>query len=333
MSQDPSLQDTITDARATSAPDVSQDGRLGRFLVIRKLGEGAMGTVFTAYDEELDRRVAIKVLNRDSRDEDTRARLLREAQALAKLSHPNVVQVYEVGQSAGAVFIAMEFVAGQTLRTWMDAGPRPWAQTLAKFAEAGRGLAAAHDAGLIHRDFKPDNAIVGEDDRVRVLDFGLARADGSGTPVLDELDNPLRLDDTGPETALRSGSEQSARLSSTLTRTGARMGTPAYMAPEQYQAGTSDARTDQFSFCVALWEAVYGERPFRGGSLAALGYAVLNGNIEPPPRGTAVPGWLHAVLLRGLSTRPEDRHPDMQSLLRELSRDRARRWRVAGLGL
>jgi WD40 repeat protein len=207
----------------------------------------------------------------------------------------------------------MEFIDGPNLREWIDTEPRRFRDVLAVYMQAGRGLAAAHRAGIVHRDFKPENAIVGTEEdgseRVRVLDFGLARGTGEPTPEIEEGDDPAL-----------SGSHV---LLTPLTKSGAIMGTPAYMAPEQHLGLPSDERTDQFSFCVALYEALYGARPFAGTTLGKLRNTVLDGEIAPPPRDREVPGWVRRVLVRGLSREPEDRFESMEVLLLELGRDPA----------
>ncbi|MCA9694961.1 MAG: serine/threonine protein kinase, partial [Myxococcales bacterium] len=234
----------LLDARAAVDDAPVGVGQIGRFIVLRRIGVGGMGVVYLAYDNALDRRVAIKVLRGlGPPAPERRARFAREAQAMARLSHPNVVQIYEAGESDGALFLAMEYVRGGSLRTWLlgqDAkdergatATRGWREIVAMFAQAGRGLAAAHEAGLVHRDFKPDNVLVDGDGVARVGDFGLAR-------LLEEA--PAEAP-AGPAPALHS-----------LTATRAVMGTPAYMSPEQHAGRPADARTDQFSFCVALWE-------------------------------------------------------------------------------
>jgi WD40 repeat protein/predicted Ser/Thr protein kinase len=271
--------------------------KIGRFTVVRKLGVGGMGIVYMAYDEQLDRRVAVKLL-RSSTSSEARLRFEREAQAMARLSHPNVVAVHEVGTHEGETFVAMEFVDGQDLRAWMSAEPRTWSAIVAAFRQAGEGLVAAHEAGVVHRDFKPDNVLVGNDGRVRVADFGLAHGFGEA----------LELTHGVPEDSQR-------RLEIELTRTGALMGTPAYMPPEQYAGRRTDARGDQFSFCVALWEALYGQRPFVGKTLLELSTVIHAGRIDPPPIDNEVPGWLRAILVRGLARDPQDRWPSMRALL------------------
>ncbi|MBK8266505.1 MAG: tetratricopeptide repeat protein [Nannocystis sp.] len=292
---------------------VEPGARLGRYLVIRTLGAGAMGVVVAAYDPKLDRKVALKLIKTPKGTETdlARKRLEREAQALAKLAHPNVVVVFDVDVHDDQLFVAMEFVEGGTLGAWMQQ-PRPWREVLSKFVEAGRGLAAAHAAGLVHRDFKPDNVMLGSDGRVRVMDFGLARPD----------DAPIQRDEIGSSTSA---------LAIRMTQTGAVMGTPVYMAPEQYE-GHADARSDQFGFCAALYEALHGQLPFSAASMIEQRDAVAAGRIDPAPRGATVPAWLRAVVLRGLAPEPERRWPDMAALLDALADDpalRRRRWGAA----
>ncbi|MCA9637345.1 MAG: serine/threonine protein kinase, partial [Myxococcales bacterium] len=282
---------------------------LGRYTILRRLGAGAMGVVYSAFDPELDRKVAIKILHPRTRAvggaEEGKLRLVREAKALARLSHPNVVAIHDVGTIGERVFIAMEFVDGQTLGAWLKAGPRTWREVLEVLRHAGEGLGAAHRAGLIHRDFKPENVVIARDGRVRVLDFGLARASGEGD-----------VDDVPPEVI-----DQSSSLEIAITSTGVLVGTPAYMAPEQHIGRPADARSDQFSFCITLYQALYGERPYAGENLAALQANVIQGRIRPAPAGARVPSWLHRIVLRGLSVDPEARFPSVEALVEALRRD------------
>jgi tetratricopeptide (TPR) repeat protein/tRNA A-37 threonylcarbamoyl transferase component Bud32 len=300
-------------AGASGEPALPADGGTGtelapgatvsRYVVLARIGQGAMGVVYAAYDPELDRQVALKLLHADHDVKELRRRLLREAQALARLSHPNVVAVHDVGMRSDGVFLALELVEGTTLAQWLKE-PHPWREVVRVFREAGQGLAAAHAAGLVHRDFKPANVLIGQDGRVRVTDFGLAR--------------PMnRLEATGGGLApVMASAEEST---STLTRTGALLGTPAYMAPEQQQGLGADALSDQFSFCVALYEALHGVRPFQGGSLEELGKAARAGQLRPPGREPKVPARIRRVVLRGLSPRPEERFPSMEALLAALA--------------
>ncbi|MCA1828226.1 MAG: serine/threonine protein kinase [Myxococcales bacterium] len=269
---------------------------IGRYRVREALGAGAMGAVFAADDPQLGRSVALKLLRAGAgRAAELRPRLLREAQVLARLSHPNVVVVHDVGFYGDELFVALELVSGGTLAEWLREQKRNLREIIGVFRQAGEGLAAAHAAGLVHRDFKPDNVLIGVDGRARVTDFGLARDLGeTGAPVEEDApaDLPLRL-----------------------TVTGALIGTPAYMAPEQFDGKRADARSDQFAFCVALYEAVYGERPFTATDLHALRDELRAGVFRSPPPGRNVPSWLRRILRRGLSVRPDHRFADMRALL------------------
>jgi predicted ATPase/predicted Ser/Thr protein kinase len=302
--------------RITRAND-SSPTQIGRFAVHGKLGEGGMGTVYLGYDAELGRNVAIKLLRSRATQTIGALRLVREAQGLAKLSHPNVVAVHEIGEVRGSVFVAMEYVEGHTLRDWLDAQPRSWREVLNMLRQAGRGLEAAHQAGLVHRDFKPRNVIVGNDQRVRVFDFGLVRETNTTRtpapprpPTNDELE--LELDQTLGDT---STSDSGA---SALTRSGILLGTPAYMSPEQLRSLSCDALSDQFSFCISAYEALFGHRPFRGDTLADFMTSVCGGMLEPVPPDSPVPLRVQQAVLRGLSIDPGDRWPSMTTLLEEL---------------
>ncbi len=299
--------------------------RLGRYVVLSRVGAGGMGVVFAAYDPELDRKVAIKLMRTapggsgSKAMSDLRTRLLREAQAMAKLSHPNVITVHDVGTFEGQVFVAMEFIDGSTLAQWLGERRRSWREVLQVLLPAGRGLAAAHAAGLVHRDFKPDNVLLGRDGRVLVTDFGLARPAAGNTDAFASADS------------LVGGSRA---LGLTLTQTGALVGTPAYMAPEQLAGGRPDACSDQFSYCVAVYEGLYGHRPFPGRVLSELIASVSEGRVRSAPRESSVPRWLRRALLVGLSIDPTDRYPSMVELLAELVRNPYHPWRqVAALAL
>ena len=289
---------------------------LGRYVVLDTLGRGGMGIVLSAYDAKLDRKVALKVLRRHaSNDPDNHARLLREAQALAKLSHPGVVSVYDVGELRGQVFIAMEFIDGPNLRQWAHQEKRTPQAILAVFRDAARGLQAAHDAGIVHRDFKPDNVLIGSDGRARVTDFGLALEANVAVSVDPSVSGSV------------SGSGR-------LTETGMVMGTPAYMPIEQHVGHVTDHRSDQFSFCVSLYEALYGVRPFSGNTANEYCLSIRRAEIPPPPSGVKVPRRVHRALLQGLSAKPEERHASMRALLRAMmppTRNR-RTWVLGGLG-
>ena len=291
----------LADARETQR-------EIGRYLIVDELGRGAMGMVFRAYDPQLDRRVALKLIRGDPASEAARVRLLREAQAMARLQHPNVIAVHDAGVHGDDVYVAMELFEGVTLRDWM-AQEQPWRTVVEVFLRAAQGLSAAHRAGLVHRDFKPGNAMVSAGGDVRVLDFGLAR-----------VDQVEELEVTG------GGSITDARL----THTGHVVGTPAYMAPEQWQGGAVDAAADQFAFCVSLYEALWGHRPFEADSVEGLMTRVLEGT-PAPPRRTGVPGWLHDVVHRGLALRPEDRFASMDALAAALRRGLVGRRRSAAV--
>lgn len=385
--------------------------RLGRFVILDRLGQGGMGVVYSAYDPQLDRRVALKLIRTengragdDERQSRAHARLLREAQALARLSHPNVVPVHDVGVLDNRVFIVMEFVVGQTLDSWVERQPRSWREIVDVYRQAAEGLAAAHAVDIVHRDFKPANAIVGEDGRVRVVDFGLARSvagndadDDAGRTVpdqstrpdgnreastdrierasalsrqngdrsdsqldietasvedaeadhLDDTRDPQRIpfantlthsnspaavSDAPTDNAARPGPAISPMLNVPLTGVGAVLGTPAFMSPEQIIGANVDAASDQFSFCVSLYRALYRQHPFAGNDLGTLRRNVLRGNICEPEDTHRVPGWVHAIVVRGMQIKLTDRYPSMNALIVDLARDPARvrvRWLLA----
>lgn len=280
---------------------------IDRFVIRRVLGSGGMSVVYDGFDPELHRRVAVKVLRNRSGSDDgghDRDLIMREAQAMARLNHPNVITVYQVGEHERQVYIAMELVEGVTLREWVGQEHRNRSEILAMFLQAGRGLSAAHAADLIHRDFKPENVLVGRDGRVRVLDLGLARG---------AMDVAARSPDTS-----EAPTDTADRLARSLTRTGAIMGTPLYMAPEQHLMEAMDARADQFAFCVALFEALYGVRPFDGQTYPEFAANVVNGRVREQPPNSDVPAWLDRVVRRGLSRDPEDRYPTMDLLLQDI---------------
>ncbi|MEX1361939.1 MAG: serine/threonine-protein kinase, partial [Nannocystaceae bacterium] len=246
--------------------DPYRPSRIGRFVMLEHIGHGGMGRVYAAYDEELDRKVAIKMLLDDELPTQAeRTRFLREARALGRLSHPNVVTVHEVGESDGRIFVAMEYVQGESLRDWLGTEP-DWSQVLEVFVQAGQGLVAAHRAELIHRDIKPANIMRRDDGVVKVLDFGIVRM------ATNRLTASM---DAAPVV----GSSSLSTETSSLTRTGAVMGTPAYMAPEQHQGDVVDERSDQYGFCIALWEGLTGSRPF----VADDGDSMLEAKRSGPP--------------------------------------------------
>ncbi len=312
---------TMAEQRPLASAVLEAGATLGRYVVLEMLGQGGMGVVYGAYDPELDRKVALKLLRADVGGSEPstqgRHRLLREAQALARLSHPNVITVHDVGTVDDQVFVAMEFIDGQSLGDWSLGEKRSLKQILPVFIAAGRGLAAAHKAELVHRDFKPENVLIDKEQRVRVLDFGLARPTSSTGET--HRDQSLRSD--------------SSALSVSVTKTGSVVGTPAYMAPEQFLGLTADARSDQFSFCVALYEALYGTRPFAGDNLADLAKAVIRGRVREAPAGSQVSPSLRKLVLRGLQVSADERFPSMDALLEELSRDPARTKKRVGLAV
>ncbi|MCA9696107.1 MAG: serine/threonine protein kinase, partial [Myxococcales bacterium] len=267
--------------------------------LVERLGGGGMGIVDSARDERLGRTVAIKLLKPELSGTNA-SNLAAEAQSLARLAHPNVVAVYDVGEHDGQLFVAMEYVEGQNLRRWLQSR-RSMAEILDVYIAAGKGLSAAHKAGMVHRDFKPDNVLVGLDGRPRILDFGLARA-----PDDDGEASPPSFADDAEATA------------TSMSRHGMLLGTPAYMAPEQHLGLRADARSDQFGFCVALYQAVYGRLPFPTEELRALSLAIVGGRLTPPPVDPRVPESLRNLLSRGLKTDPNARFISMDALLAEL---------------
>jgi predicted Ser/Thr protein kinase len=305
------LARTATAAASTrTEPGALVSATLGRFRLERELGAGGMGVVHAAFDPDLERRIALKVLRSATAPAEARDRLLREARAMARLSHPNVVTVHEVGTAGGRDFVAMELIHGETLAEWLRAQPRPPAEILDAFLAAGRGLAAAHAAGIVHRDFKPHNVLRSRDGRIVVTDFGLAReAYGALPPALDQT--------------LPTGVTASAASPLVgLTVTGSLLGTPAYMAPEQWQGGPVTPATDQFAFCVALWEALAGQRPYPGPMLDDLRAQVARG---PAALDTSrIPRRVRSLLRRGLDPDPARRWPSMKALLVHLVRGQRR---------
>jgi tetratricopeptide (TPR) repeat protein len=285
-----------------------------RYILVRPLGSGGMGTVYVAYDPMLDRKVAVKLLRRETTTSHSRARLIREARALARVSSPNVVAVYDVGTIDDQVYITMELVRGGTLKTWLHEQPRSWREIVRVFEAAGRGVAAAHAEGIVHRDFKPDNVLI-DGDRVCVADFGLA------APIADRVSHPA-LDPHADAAVVGNGG-----VTEPLTITGAVLGTPAYMAPEQLAGQAADERSDQFSFCVAVYEALYGARPFAGDNVEQLVREVRAGRVRATTRPT--PRRLRDAVMRGLAVDPEARHPSMAALLAVLAHESPRRRTVA----
>jgi tetratricopeptide (TPR) repeat protein/tRNA A-37 threonylcarbamoyl transferase component Bud32 len=308
------LASADTLAPVDAAAPLARGTAVGRYVVLEELGAGAMGRVYAAYDPVLDRRIALKILRVDPRIDRrgrARERMLREAQALAKLAHPNVVAVHDVEAHDDGVAIAMEFVDGVDARKWLRAEQHSWREVVDLYRAAAAGLAAAHAAVIVHRDFKPDNVMIGKDGRVRVVDFGLARAD---EPTSD-------------------ASEASGHIRADTTATRGITGTPAYMAPEQHAGGPGGQASDQFALCVSLFEGLWDLRPFDGDSLVSLSHAVLEGRMQPIPSGSDVPGFVRHVVLRGLATEPGERFADMNALIDALGRDPSRTRRRIALAL
>ncbi|HNN94558.1 MAG TPA: serine/threonine-protein kinase [Pseudomonadota bacterium] len=361
------MDDEVFDGPSQDDVAEREPQRVGRFPLIRRLGAGGMGAVYAAYDELLDRRIALKLMHRQRGGSvGQKQRTLVEARSLARITHPSIVTVYEVGEAEGHVYISMEYIEGPTLSDWCSDAPRSWRQILEMYLQAGEALAAAHAAGIVHRDFKPDNVLVGKDGRPRVIDFGLARlggqsaasiqlpsalsgehglprrpgasgeaqstsngasaaADKSGEPedAAKPEDEPMREDegqageDRRPALRARGGgvlNQPGSAATDPVTRVGSISGTPGYMSPEQYIGGDVDAFSDQFSFCAALFEALYGFLPFSGDTIEQLAEAV-NGPVRPPPPSSKVPVEVHRALLRGLSVDPKGRFPTMDALI------------------
>ena len=290
-----------------------QGHRVGRYIVLRELGSGGMGVVYEAIDPELDRRVALKFIKQGAGlDLVARARMVREAQAMAKVSHPNVVPVFDVGIDEGRFFIAMEYVKGRTMAEWLSQGPRAWREVVQAMVAAGEGLWAAHQVGLIHRDFKPENVLIGDDGRALVMDFGVARGQEpapSGTP---DGTVPLSLSQASLGTG-RSAFEAD------VTAAGQVMGTLAYLAPEQFHGVAAGPLTDQFAFGVALFKGLFKVRPYE------VDLKVLRGRgpwkLRLPATWTRVPAPLRKTVLKAISLDPSQRYASMEALVRELRRD------------
>jgi serine/threonine protein kinase len=329
---DPTAETAAETGRAVPGPAAGD--ALGKYRLDRVIGAGGMGIVWAAFDPDLERAVAIKLLRSGDGEPTLRARLLREARAMARLKHPNVLTVYEVGTVQSRDYIAMELVDGDNLDDWLSRRP-PREQVLDALVAAGRGLAAAHDAGLVHRDFKPHNVLRSRDGHVYVTDFGLARGSIEEGPEVEQLAVTALPDDLVPGSQFPRRPLDSV-LDSPLTQTGVLIGTPAYMAPEQFAGRAPDVRSDQFAFCITAWEALTGKRPFRGSTLPELAAAAAGGVRSSDDD---LPAPVRAVLARGLDPDPEARWPDLHSLLRAFTtalapveRPRRRRgWIVAAL--
>jgi len=313
--EDPQFTETISQSISGGAIAMDEASKkplepgdmIGRYRIRERVGEGGMGVVYAAEDPELGRVVAIKLLRPvqgDDADVQQR-RMLREAQALARLSHRNLVMVFDVGSRHGRIWIAMEYVVGDTLEVWLAREQPTWGEVVDVFIEAGRGLAAVHAAGLVHRDFKPGNVIVRADGTVQVLDLGLAARAGE-------------RDDEAAVLRARAQPDLDA-FAANLTKTGGLMGTPAYMAPEQFLLQPADGRADQFGFCVALYEALYGHRPFTGKDLAQLMANSIAGLKALPAEIPGLPLAVRQVIARGLAPDPANRFHAMEALVRALA--------------
>ncbi len=279
--------------------------KVGRYVVIEELGAGGLGVVYAAYDPKLDRRVALKLINPARVGVDAVQRMQREAQAMARLTHPHVVTVHDTGTHGDGVFIAMELVDGQTLSRWVHGRAPNWKQERDVLVESGQGLAAAHRQGLVHRDFKPANVLVDQAGHPQVLDFGLACS--------------------ADEVFVASSAESTASLlGDAITETGVMLGTPQYMSPEQF-SGRADARSDQWAFCVTAWQVLYRGRPFTAPDVPNLRRVIESGYLPPPPADSNVPGWMDKALRRGLSVDPARRFDSMEALLTALQRDKRSR--------
>jgi serine/threonine protein kinase len=281
--------------------------RVGRYSILRVVGQGGMGVVYSALDPVLDRRVALKVLK--VRSPQSEERLLSEAQAMASLSDPGLVDILDVGRSEHGPYIVMSFVEGVTLDLWQAQPNRTPTELLDVFLAAGQALAAAHEGGVIHRDFKPTNVMVDEDGHATLVDFGLAVMEAVLAQEAETVDAELQD---------HADTERRKLL-----------GTPRYMAPEQFREEPVSAATDQFSFCVALYETLYGRHPFRHRSVNELHMSVLRDAPAAMPRLRGVPRKVEAVLRRGLQKDPSDRYPTMRALLADLEASRHRRRRFS----
>jgi tetratricopeptide (TPR) repeat protein len=319
------------DHGAPTSFEIERGTAIGRYVALVQLGAGGMGVVWAAWDPELDREIAIKLLGRRLAGPKARDRLLREAQAMARLAHPNIVAVHDVGVVDGQVFVAMEYVRGQTLRKW-ERG-RGWSEILDAYRQAALGLAAAHDSGLVHRDFKPDNAMIDAQGRVRVMDFGLAAAYGGLDDDPDRWARGDLVDQAPPEQTSSEDSHAASLdrlalerstsdlLSTPLTEIGVVIGTPAFMGPEQLEGLGGGPASDQFALCVSLWQALFGERPYPGDSIDALLDAIHHGRLRQPPITSKVPSRVVAALVRGLAAEPDQRWPSMSELTEQLQPD------------
>ena len=325
----PAAPSEETSGTRRKKPALSRGTLVDRYTILEPLGSGGFATVYSAYDSQLERVVALKLLQPDVNQPNVRRRMFGEAQAMARLKHPNVVTVYDVGKFRRQIYIAMECVEGSTFAVWVKT-PRQWREILNILKSAARGLAAAHEAGLVHRDFKPDNVLVGNDGRVMVSDFGVARpavATDGAVPSAVRRTTMSPVQSSRPD----SSSHLPTRGEEPLTEPGRVMGTHGYLAPERFTSDLDDVRSDQFSFCVATYVALYGRHPFAFTDVESYCHAVLK-PPRTPPSSTKVPRWVHAVIERGLKPDPEQRFASMKELLEALERDPSRRRRFWALG-
>lgn len=314
---------------------------IDRYVILQPLGRGGTAAVYAAYDPELDRRVALKFLlpaaTEGTDSNALQARLLLEARAMARLSHPNVVTLYQVGTAPeGRIYLAMELVEGGSMSDWLKAEKRGWREIVDVLCQAGEGLMAAHQADMIHRDFKIDNVLVRKDGRAQVTDFGIVWAARDRAPSEERETAPVTRKRRDPST-VKTPSYAPSLSFPRLTVTGSMLGTPGYMAPEQYAMDAPlDVRTDVFAFCATLYRALYGKRPFEGEHLDEVADATLHGRVRELPARTDVPRWIHKIILWGLSVEPKDRPASMEVVLAALRNDPARRrmrWIAAALAV
>lgn len=295
---------TVATGAGGSAYALPHQHRFGRFVILRQLGTGGMGTVFAAYDEQLDRKVALKLVHSwNNEDAVQHQRTLREAKALARVAHPRVISIYEVGEADGRLYLTMEFVDGITLRSWQAEGPRHWREIVCMYVHAGDGLRAAHAVGVVHRDFKPDNVLIGSDGLPRVADFGLASLVKHGAEE--------------QATDKRAPNRHAGEKERLFTLHGVVSGTPGYMSPEQHRGLVVAPSSDQFSFCAALYEALYGTLPFSENTLPSQVPSEEDVPLSPPA-STEVPEEIFKLLQRGLAASPSGRFPSMDALLTAL---------------
>lgn len=292
VSCDPSLVDHL--------PDPTPGQRIGRYIIQRQLGRGGMGIVYGASDPELGRRVAIKLVRSSAHHalEQSTARLQREARALARLSHRNIVTIFDIGSDRLGTYVTMEYIAGRNLRRWQRDEDPSWRELVQVFVKAGTGLQAAHAAGVVHRDFKPTNVMFADDGAVKVLDFGLARGTPNSDPWITKVSEDL--------------------LAQRMTHADTIVGTTGYMPPEQLLGSDVGARSDQFAFCVTLFEALYGKRPYEGATPLALARSYAAKRRTTVKRRAEIPRFVRAAIERGMSLQPSDRFDDMGELLQAL---------------